>query len=560
MKVMVVDDQPSFLRVAERVLGADPEVEVVTAVLSAADAWLALDRGLVVDIALVDLSMPDVDGIEAIARIRRDHPSVIAVLMSTYERDELPRPPARRAWPTCTRPSCRPSESSSSAAPAPSDHSPREAPVTPPDGAAASPQYGAAADLRAVIAASNRRRVTGILRMNLVILATVIAGLIVVQTRVVASGWILAILAMTLLHTASMLWALRRSARGELGAAVTVMNVTVWPLAVLSTVIVPEALPITALSGLAPVLLAVPELPRRTTGRLLTLSVLLTLVIVVVGTTTNVTGLGDRVPSDVLTVAVTMAVPALVLLVLVMGWQNHALLMDRASALREASARFVAATDRERRRLERDLHDGAQQQLHGALVQLALARRLIDTDPVRAAAFTTDATEQLEVAITELRDLIDDLRPAVLVDRGLAGALQTLSARGGPSISVHTDLAPERSDHRTADPALGLSPDVQAVVWFCCLEAVANAERHGGPGIAITVRARIDEGGTLRFEVADDGRGMTVPDPIPPTGGLRNMTERLRALGGTLELESRSTGPGRGTVVRGVIPPRGGVG
>lgn len=90
VRVMVVDDQPSFLRVAERVLGTDPQVEVVEAVLSAREAWRLLDAGVPVDLALVDLSMPEVNGVEAIARIHRDHPRVTAILMSTYELDELP--------------------------------------------------------------------------------------------------------------------------------------------------------------------------------------------------------------------------------------------------------------------------------------------------------------------------------------------------------------------------------------------------------------------------------------------------------------------------------------
>jgi DNA-binding NarL/FixJ family response regulator len=90
VRVMVVDDQPSFLRSAALALSSDPSVEVVTAVLSARDAMRELDDGLAIDLALIDLSMPDIGGLETIAWMQRSHPSVVPVLMSTYEPDELP--------------------------------------------------------------------------------------------------------------------------------------------------------------------------------------------------------------------------------------------------------------------------------------------------------------------------------------------------------------------------------------------------------------------------------------------------------------------------------------
>ena len=90
VRVLVVDDQPSFLRAAARSLAADPAVDVVRAVGSASAAFTALEEGLEVDIALIDLSMPEMNGVEAIAWIRRSYPDIVSVLMSTYEPDELP--------------------------------------------------------------------------------------------------------------------------------------------------------------------------------------------------------------------------------------------------------------------------------------------------------------------------------------------------------------------------------------------------------------------------------------------------------------------------------------
>lgn len=383
-----------------------------------------------------------------------------------------------------------------------------------------------------------RRRIGRILQINLGILATVISGLIVIQVAVVSSGWILVIIALTSLYTSSLVWAMVRTARGELSRAVIAMNLAIWPLAVISTLIAPVAFPITSLSGLAPVLLAVSETSRRAVARLLALSVAMTLLITIVATRTDLTGLGERVPESVLDLVVVLAVPSLVVLVVIMGWQNHRLLVERTAEIRDASARFVAATDAERRRLERDLHDGAQQRLHGALVQISVARRLAGTQPDRAVSFVADAADELRAAVAELRDLVDNLRPAVLVDLGLGGALRSLaSRRPGPVVMSIGDVD-------------GLPDDVQAAVWFCSLEAIANVDRHAGPGCRVRVAIDRDPGGPVRFEITDDGRGMTVPDPLPLSGGLRNMSDRVASLRGTFGVRSSPLG----TTVFGEIP------
>ncbi len=373
-----------------------------------------------------------------------------------------------------------------------------------------------------------RRRVEGLLSANLVIVALVLLGVTTVQLFVAQSGWILVLLAFTAAYGGTLFWARLQNRLGRLARAVLVMNIAVWPLAIVGTIIVPEALPITSLSGLGPVLLAVPELSRRAVARLLTLSVVMTLAITAISMT-DITHLGDRVPELTLDTAVLLSVPALVGLILVIGGQNHQLLSDRNEVLHSSRQRIAEATDRERRRIERDLHDGAQQRLHGALVQIAAARRLTSNDRAGAASLLRDARSELREAITELHDLVNGVRPAVLDEFGLAAALRSAVARRNPPVS-------------TAFRQIGrYRPDIEAAVWFCCLEAMVNTDKHVGPmahiGLAVD-----DAGGFLRFAVTDDGPGFAVSPASPMTGGLRNMHDRVEAVGGTLAVTSSTTG------------------
>lgn len=373
-----------------------------------------------------------------------------------------------------------------------------------------------------------QRRIDRVLVINLGIVAVVVTGVLGVWAFAYSSGWILVIVALTMVYGSTLFLALRRNRRGRLDQAVLVMNLAVWPLAIGATVIAPAALPITSLASLGPVLLAVPELPRRTVARVLGVAVLLTLAVVVIGTTTDVTGLTDRIDPPILDAAIIMSVPALIALVLLIGAQNQALLTDRTEALARSRAALTEAADRERRRIERDLHDGAQQRLHGALVQLSVAGRLLDGEPDRALGFVRGARQELVEAVSELHDLVYGIDPAGLRELGLVAALRAAGARRTPAAVLHVDdVGP-------------LPAEVEAAVWFCCLEAVANVDKHVGPGVRVRLElAR--RGPELRFAVIDDGPGFMVP-PRPATGGLRNMAERIAAVGGTLQVRSSAHG------------------
>ncbi|MEA2135354.1 MAG: hypothetical protein QOC68_3263 [Solirubrobacteraceae bacterium] len=209
----------------------------------------------------------------------------------------------------------------------------------------------------------------------------------------------------------------------------------------------------------------------------------------------------------------------------------------RAEELRASRARVVTAADAERRRIERDLHDGAQQQLVGLVVNLRLARRLADGDPARAKALLAELGGDAKDALEQLRELAHGIYPPLLLDRGLAEALGAAARRAGLPARVE---APAIARH---------SAEVEATVYFCCLEALQNAAKHAGPGARATVRLWEQAGGLL-FEVADDGAGFD-PAEHPRGAGIENMRDRLGALGGSLTIASE---PGGGTRVTGTLP------
>ena len=211
----------------------------------------------------------------------------------------------------------------------------------------------------------------------------------------------------------------------------------------------------------------------------------------------------------------------------------------QAAELLESRARIVASGDAERRRLERDIHDGAQQNLAALAIELRLAHDLIASDPSAAAEMLDGMGAELQVTIRELRELAHGIYPPLLADGGLGPALGAAGARSPLDVEVDVRTA-ERFDQNT-----------EAAVYFCCLEALQNSAKHA-PGATTKIRVWC-EGPTLFFEVVDDGPGFD-PATTPRGHGLVNMTDRLGAIGGTVRW--RST-PGQGATVSGSVPLNG---
>lgn len=211
-------------------------------------------------------------------------------------------------------------------------------------------------------------------------------------------------------------------------------------------------------------------------------------------------------------------------------------LQARLDDLRAAQRRLVAAQDEERRRLERNIHDGAQQQLVALQVRLRLAAQLVERDPAKASAMITDLQAEAGSALDDLRDLARGIYPPLLADQGLAVALDAQARRAPFPVAVH------------ADGVERLPRAIEAAVYFSALEALQNTGKYADADRAWVTLER--DGDVFHFAVGDDGRGFD-----PSVGGygtgLQGIADRLGALDGSIAVESA---PGQGTVLRGMIP------
>jgi signal transduction histidine kinase len=218
-------------------------------------------------------------------------------------------------------------------------------------------------------------------------------------------------------------------------------------------------------------------------------------------------------------------------------------LARRADELRESRRRIVAANDDERRGLERNIHDGAQQHLVALAVKLRLAKSTVAKDPAAGARVLRELEGEVAAASDTLTSLALGIHPQELEQHGIGAALEAQARLGKTPVTVQTD------GQMGGIPRAPI--DVEAAVYFCCLEAMQNAAKYADPSHVIVSLARDD--GMITFEVRDDGRGFD-PATTPPGSGLRNMADRLSALGGTVQVTSA---PGTGTVVRGRLPVEG---
>ena len=204
--------------------------------------------------------------------------------------------------------------------------------------------------------------------------------------------------------------------------------------------------------------------------------------------------------------------------------------------LRESRRRIVAAQDARAKALERNLHDGAQQQLVALAVKQRLAESLVDRDPEKAKAMLADIQTETQDALETLRDLARGIYPPLLADQGLGAALTSQARRAAMPVEVSSDGVGRHS------------PEVEAAVYFCCLEALQNVAKYAAATQAWIRLA--EDAGMLRFEVGDDGAGFD-PSVTSFGTGLQGMTDRLDAIGGAVRVESA---PGDGTTVTGTIP------
>jgi signal transduction histidine kinase len=211
-------------------------------------------------------------------------------------------------------------------------------------------------------------------------------------------------------------------------------------------------------------------------------------------------------------------------------------LLQRLEDLHASRQRLVAAQDGERRRLERNLHDGAQQNLVALKVKLGLVEILADTDAGKSRALLSELHADADEALETLRSLARGIYPPLLADRGLKAALESQAGKATLQVAVEAN-------------GLGRYPqEIEAAVYFCCLEALQNAQKYAEAANAVLKLHSSDD--VLTFELSDNGKGFDATS-VKRGAGLTNMTDRIDALGGSLEVSST---PGRGTRVHGSLP------
>jgi signal transduction histidine kinase len=215
---------------------------------------------------------------------------------------------------------------------------------------------------------------------------------------------------------------------------------------------------------------------------------------------------------------------------------RHHELLARASELTASRERLIQAQDTERRRLERDIHDGAQQHLVALAVNLRVVQSVAASSPERAVRILGEQAEAARVAIATLSSLSRGIYPRVLSEQGLVPALRAVMGTSAIPVTV------------TSNQVTRLPAPVEAALYFCCVEAVQNAAKHS---TADTVAVRLSEDPTMwRLTVSDDGAGFDPTRVRLNGGGLANMRDRLDAVRGTVDISSRTGG---GTTVTALV-------
>ena len=354
---------------------------------------------------------------------------------------------------------------------------------------------------------------------------------------VLRSPWFLALAAVCAAQCVVLGAALRLARHSKYQRSITLACIGNWTSVLLITFVAPALLPVMVLAALLPVVFAEPYIQWRRGLAFVAITASCVLGLGALARFQHVAQPGQSV-RWIESAFIPSGLVFDTLLILVIWWNNanalrtsEKLLAERAAQLEASRNRLMTAADEERRRLERDLHDGAQQHLVALAVLIQLART---ADRDRYQPLLTEASGLLESAIAEIRRLAHGIYPPLLVSGGLAQALPAVAAHA--PVPVQLDLQ-----------AIGRHPaSIEAALYFCCCEALQNAAKHGGPDTTVTITASADDR-MLTLTISDTGRGF---HSTTIGTGLTNMTDRLSAIGGDLVID---TAPGRGTRVTAVI-------
>jgi signal transduction histidine kinase len=357
-------------------------------------------------------------------------------------------------------------------------------------------------------------------------------------TYLLRSPWLLGMAAVCTGQCVVLGVALGLARRSRYQQSITLVCIGNWASVSLLTFIEPALLPAMVVIALVPVVFAEPYVRWQ---RGLAVSVVAACCVLALGALArfqNYSHLAGQHPHWIETAFIIAALPINALQLLVIVWNNAAALRtseahlaEHAAQLAASRTRLITAADEERRRLERDLHDGAQQHLVSLAVLIQLARR---AENDRHQSLLVEASGLVETAIAEIRRLAQGIYPPLLVSGGLAQAVPALAAHA--LVPVQLNLQ-----------GLARYPaSIEAALYYCCSEALQNAVKHGGPGTTVTIATHADDR-MLTFTISDTGRGF---DAATIGTGLTNMTDRLSAIDGHLVID---TAPGRGTRITAVV-------
>ena len=348
------------------------------------------------------------------------------------------------------------------------------------------------------------------------------------------------------------------AARGNMLAAVAIFACGLWATTIFIVALLPLALPVMVFNVVVPVVLAATYLDDRQHWPIALTGVVVAGVIGILALTQDGLRMEDGVAEwivDWTTIGFLVGYTWMFTATVRDANRTRVTTLERALAaneelveaqdeLRRSRRRLVEVADAERGRIERNIHDGAQQRLVSMAVQLKLAAQLAERGtptPVETLDLLhTEAT----AALNELRELAQGIYPSLLTERGLIESVGSLCRRSAVPARITGDLA------GSPPPP----PDVEAALYFFCAEAIQNANKHAGPGSELTVDFSASEG-EIVIEVADTGVGFEADD-VSGSRGLLNMGDRVEALDGRLDIHSV---PGRGTTVRATVPVTAGV-
>ncbi len=356
---------------------------------------------------------------------------------------------------------------------------------------------------------------------------------------VLRSAWFLAIAMICGGQCVVLLVALTLARHGKHGQSITVACIGNWGAVLLITSVAPRLLPVMVLASLVPVVFAQPYIGLQRGLAFAVITAGCVVGLAVLARFQHFAHLAVEPPRWIENAFILIALPLHAFHLLVIAFNNagaltvsEEMLAERAAEVEASRSRLITAADEERRRLERDLHDGAQQHLVALAVLLQLART---AERDNAEQLLTEASGLLDDAIAEMRRLAHGIYPPSLVSGGLSQALSAVAAHS--PMPIHLDMHD-----------VGRYPaPVEAALYFCCSEALQNAAKHGGPGTEVTITARA-EARTLTLTIRDTGCGFQAG---ASGTGLTNMTDRVSAIGGKLSVD---TAPGHGTGIIAEVP------